>query len=120
MSLSFNEAHGVVLWGSESSALKVPFVHGEPQMAKPGSILKDSEVAQLASGDKKYGIVGPKGALSHSLSCTHRYDLEEDGGEVVEVRVASCAQTLSLVMAHWAASGNVRDIFSSTICNMGG
>ncbi len=119
MSLSFNEAYGVVLWGSEASALNVPFAHGDVQVV--GEIgFEDSEAAKLASGAKKHGIVGPKGVSSRSHSCTHRYDLDEDGGEVVEVRVASCAQTLSLVMAHWSASGNVRDIFSSTICNMGG
>jgi hypothetical protein len=126
MSLSFNEAHGVVLWGSEASALNVPFAHGdvESPTGQPGSIqlvgFEDSEAAQPASGEKKHGSVLPKGASSRSHSCTHRYDLDEDGGEVVEVRVASCAATLSMAMAHWAASGNVRDIFSSTIGNMGG
>jgi hypothetical protein len=78
--------------------------------------LEDSEVAQLASGENNHGIVLLKGAASQYQSRTHRYDLDQDGGEVVEVRVASCAKTL----AHWAARRNVRYIFSSTISNMGG
>ena len=56
MSLSFNEAYGVVLWGSEASALNVPFAHGDVQL-----------------------VGGPKGVSSRSHSCTHRYDLDEDG-----------------------------------------
>ena len=39
--------------------------------------------------------------------------LEEDGGEIVEVRVVSDFEALSTEMAHWTASNNVRDVFHS-------
>jgi len=124
MSLSFNEEHGVVLWGSEASALNVPFMHAESLTGHRTQLIgelgfDDKEAgSHLAGEERKHDFPGA-GMLSHM--CTHRYDLDEDGGEIVEVRSTQPGtQALSLVMAHWAASGNVRDVFSSSIGDMGG
>lgn len=129
MSLSFNEEHGVVLWGSESSALDVPLVHSESLAGHPRSTqlvgelgFEDNEAApHLDDEERKHGSVNLTGAAMRSHSCTHRYDLDEDGGEIVEVRSTQPGtQALSLAMAHWTASGNVREIFSSSIGDLGG
>ena len=120
MSLSFNEEHGVVLWGSEASALDVPLVHTESPTGHPRNT---QLVGELGFEDKEAGhdFINLTAAGMRSHACTHRYDLDEDGGEIVEVRSTQPgAQALSLVMAHWAASGNVRDVFSCSIGDLGG
>jgi len=108
MSLSFNEVHGVILWGSESSALSVAFQSAKSTM--PGKSF------QVPCPDVE---TGPGEGISRN-TCTHRHDLDEDGGEVVEVRVAGNLETLALRMALWTASGSVRDIFGCPVDAMGG
>lgn len=108
MSLSFNEQHGVVLWGSESSALTVPFANAKVFKAQKNSPCGDMEAC--AGG----------GSTTDRITCTHRHDLDEDGGEVLEMRVVPCSETLALKMAFWTASGCVRDIFAYPLDTMGG
>jgi hypothetical protein len=56
----------------------------------------------------------------HTHTCTHRHDLDEDGGEVLEVRVVESVEALVTQMAQWTASGNVRDLLSCAVDDMGG
>ena len=111
MSLSFNENHGVVLWGSESSALTVPFAQAKVFKAQKSSPCGDVEAC--AGGDST-------ASTTDRLTCTHRHDLDEDGGEVLEMRVVPCSETLALRMALWTASGCARDTFACPLDTMGG
>mmetsp|Transcript_84638 Transcript_84638/g.137201 ORF Transcript_84638/g.137201 Transcript_84638/m.137201 type:complete len:1524 (+) Transcript_84638:3-4574(+) len=110
MSLAFNEIHGVVLWGSEVSAQSVPFVKKGLQ----GTLTRG--VTHGASDLESSSVADP---ASIEQLCTHRHDLDENGGEVVEVRVQNTV-TIAKEMEQWVASGNVRDVFKCVVDDMGG
>jgi hypothetical protein len=111
MSLSFNEEHGVILWGSEASALSVPFTDARTSKNRKGS---QGPCPNTLEAGLREGL----GMDRHT--CTHRHDLDEDGGEVVEVRVVSNPDTLALQMALWTASGCIHDIFGCPVDATGG
>ena len=96
------------MWGSESSALTVPFANAKASKAQKSSPCSDVETH--ADG----------GSTTDRVTCTHRHDLDEDGGEVLEMRVVPCSETLALKMALWTASGCVRDTFAYPLDTMGG
>ena len=125
MSISFNEQHGVVLWGSEACALAVPFLNTHTRVGKSGKPGRsgnssgfwpdvEMSLASTASGDnlEATGVQG---------SCTHRHDLDEDGGEVVELRVAESAECFAKNMMRWASSHNCHSgVFGCRVDAMGG
>ena len=96
-----------MLWGSKTSAQSVPFL----QIRSPTNVPTPHDVEMH---------LGTSSACNVGSTCTHRYDLDEDGGEIVEVRVVSDFEALSTEMAHWSASNNVRDVFHCQVDQMGG
>lgn len=114
MSAAFNSEHGVVLWGSEASAQAVPFCRNAA--ASDASLeTPDVEVGFNGAVDGS-GARGIRGGAT----CTHRYDLDEDAGEIMEVRVVSSHEILRLEMAQWTASSDMYRVFGCDVGEMGG
>ena len=123
MSAAFNSEHGVVLWGSEASAQAVPFCRNT---IKPNGTNVSIDTPDVEVGFS--GVVNTSGAPVHSRSrdngaeatCTHRYDLDEDGGEIMEVRVVSNLENFRLEMAQWTSSPDLSKVFGCDVDDMGG
>lgn len=125
MSAAFNSEHGVVLWGSEASAQAVPFCRNT---IKPNGANVSIDTPDVEVGFN--GVVDTSGAPVHSnamprdnggeATCTHRYDLDEDGGEIMEIRVVSNLEGLRLEMAQWTASPDLSKVFGCDVDDMGG
>ncbi|EKX36351.1 hypothetical protein GUITHDRAFT_155261 [Guillardia theta CCMP2712] len=103
MSVSFNEDLGVVLWGSEASAQMVPI--------------------GLVSGGGRGGggrDIESQGGQSNMVpKCTHRHDLDEDGGEVIEIAICTNTQDRMAQEAAWCASGRMQVQFGESSPNFG-
>jgi hypothetical protein len=121
MSASFNQEHGVVLWGSEASAQAVPFVGDaadKPQNPTAANRDAEADVGFAVTSGAARGQTN--GRVDGEVTCTHRYDLDEDGGEIMEIRVVSDEQALRVQMDQWAACPGALEVFGCKVDELGG
>ena len=123
MSASFNQKHGIVLWGSEASAQAVPFVGDaadRSQNPTAASITRDAEADVGFVGASGAAVQQTNGSDGCEVTCTHRYDFDEDGGEIMEIRVVSDEQDLRVQMHQWTAYAGALEVFGCNLDELGG
>jgi len=104
MSVSFNEDLGAVLWGSEASAQMVPIGLVSGGGGGGGGDIESQRARAQAQAVPK---------------CTHRHDLDEDGGEVIEIAVCTNTEDRMAQEATWTASGRMQTQFGEASPNFG-
>ena len=114
-----------MLWGSEASAQQVSFLRPTvnertSRNAMYAASTPDVETSPAGCASSALDMNSGRDGDGDSGQCTHRHDLDEDGGEVVEVRVVSNPEDHQKEMHRWAAGQNVRGLFRCELDGSGG
>ena len=114
-----------MLWGSEASAQQVSFLRPTVNERRSRNAMyavstPDVETSPAGCASSALDMNSGRDGDGDSGQCTHRHDLDEDGGEVVEVRVVSNPEDHQKEMHRWAAGQNVRGLFRCELDGSGG